>query len=432
MRRRFFSKILCFFLTAILCLFSLTGCGSDTNAASTGTSSSTSLRLFNCDPEISGVLQALADRYKTESCVTVTIENCPSGADPQTILKQYYLSNDLPDIISGDAYVIANWKTLLTDLSDQSWCSDTGYAYIDKTYGTLGFPYSLEAAGIVYNASILKKAGLEPEFIKDTESFTTALFIMYSLRDSLGLSSVVGYCAEKSYLSTSRGTQIFGQYLDAGQSRSDSTYYDLLSTDSPIDHDRAFDFAFYLSLMQHFSDQELLTKGDYNAQLQGFAEGKYAFIPQTSRAGNAIKKNFSKEYRSSGSFEMGYIPFTFQSGLDTLLVDSPAWWAIPKSGNTEAAKNFLQWCSGGSAQKLLVEEKGFISPFNSCRYSSSNPLSASVEAFEAASKTSRWNWMKLSPGIRVRSIAPVFNDYAKGKLGIEEFVTDLTEAIRKY
>lgn len=432
MRKNLASKLICIIFTFVLCLLMLTGCGSAASAAASAADASGTITLFNSDPTISDELGALAKAYEKERGVQVKVINCPTSADSQAILKQYYRSGNLPDIISCDASALDSWGSLLTDLSGQSWCSDTDYAYTSSKYGTIGFPYCIEGIGIAYNAEILKKLNIDPSFVKDTETFTSVLFVAYSLRDSLKLTSVVACCASPAYLSSARGTQLFGAYLDSGQERSDTALLDKLSTDEPLEHDRAFDYAFYLSLIQHFSDKELLLSGTYEDQLSGFAKGDYAFITQGSWAGRDILKKFADAYSSSGNFDIGYLPFTFQSGLDTLLVDAPLWWAVTKGGSVEEAQRFLSWCSGESAQKLLVEDMGFISPFRSCRYKSSNPFAPSVEQFSARGKTSGWHWMALSPGMRTNAVAPVLNDYAQGKLGIEEFLTNLSKRIRAY
>lgn len=58
--------------------------------------------------------------------------------------------------------ILKTGKAKLVDMSDEAWVADTDAAYVDEEYGTIGFPYTVEAVGLTYNADILKKAGVDP------------------------------------------------------------------------------------------------------------------------------------------------------------------------------------------------------------------------------------------------------------------------------
>lgn len=95
----------------------------------------------------------------------------------------------MPDIISCEAAGFGNWEGLLVDLSDQNWASRTDAAYQDSTYGTLGFPFTTEAIGFAYNASILEKCGIDPASITGPDSMKAAIEAIDAKKDSLAENS---------------------------------------------------------------------------------------------------------------------------------------------------------------------------------------------------------------------------------------------------
>ena len=71
------------------------------------------------------------------------------------------------------------------------------------------------------------------------------------------------------------------------------------------------------------------------------------------------------QYEEAGNFKVGMIPYAFEEGIDTILTNSPSWWAVFQNDNTQKAEDFLTWLAGDEGQKFLVEDAGFISPFKS-------------------------------------------------------------------
>ncbi|MBQ2504298.1 MAG: extracellular solute-binding protein, partial [Lachnospiraceae bacterium] len=202
---------------AMVLLF--TGCGSA--AADTGETAEDNgtikLRVINAKAEVAEQMNALASAFNSsQSEIEVEIETLPSGVDIQSTLKGYYLADNMPDIISCETAGFAKWEGLLADMSDQPWVSDTDAAYVDDTYGVLGFPYTTEAIGLAYNADVLAKAGIDPATLTSPSAYADAFATLDAQKDALGLTAVVGYCAEKENLYWSTGNHIFGAYLDSG------------------------------------------------------------------------------------------------------------------------------------------------------------------------------------------------------------------------
>lgn len=424
-------------LLASAMVASLTACGGSadgsdsTKGDSSNSKSGNTIRLVNGKIEIDSTLKKLAEMYKEETGVTVEIESMGGGIDIQGTLKGYYQGNNMPDIfVNGGATDFANWEGMLEDMSGEKWASDTEAAYVDEQYGTIGFPYTTEAVGLAYNADILQKAGVDPATLTGPDSIKAAFETIDKKKDELGLTAVVGYCAEATNLYWSTGNHLFANYLDAGLARDDSTYIDMLNDGGKVDEARLTKFAEFVGLLNQYSDPSLLVSGTYDQQILNFASGKYAFVTQGSWIGATMAGDDAEQYKAAGNFKVGMIPYAFEEGIDTILTNSPSWWSVFSDGNVEAAKAFLQWCSEDKAQKILVEEAGFISPFTSCTYVASDPFAESVVSYISSGKTSSWHWLNQKEGLAQNFTGQVFADYAAGNLDTAAFVKTMQQVIQ--
>ena len=403
----------------------INGCAKESVEVPEEETSVEKLTLLNTKSEVTSQINDLAAKYEQETGIKIEVLGVESGANAQATLKGYYLSDQMPDIIACEASSFANWDGLLVDLSDQNWATRTDAAYKDATYGTLGFPYTTEAIGLAYNANILSACGVDPASITSPGAMKAAFEAIDAKKEELGLKAVIGYCAEPENLGWSSGNQIFGAYIDSGLDRSDTTYIDLLNNGGQVDDTRFADYAEMISLFNQYSDPDLLTAGTYNDQVLGFASGKYAFVTQGSWIGATLVGDDASEYQAAGSFPVGMVPYAFQDGMETILTSAPSWWAIPKEGQVDAAKAFLQWCSEDSAQKILVEEAGFISPFKDCKYVASDPFAKVISDYISAGKTSSWHWMDMPEGLGQKGLAFAFHKFAAGEVDTAGFVQEI-------
>lgn len=428
-------------------VFGLTACGggssssSDSAEATTGaaqTAAATSngdadLRLVNGKIEVDAQLKQLAAAYEEETGVSVAIESMGGGIDIQGTLKGYYQGDNMPDIfVNGGSTDFANWEGLLADLSDSEWAKDTDAAYVDEDGKVIGFPYTTEAIGLAYNASILEAAGIDPASITGPESMKAAFETLDAKKDELGLTAVIGYCAEATNLYWSTGNHLFGVYEDGGLAYDDTTYFDLLNDGGKIDQDRFGKYAEMIALFNQYSDPSLLVSGTYDQQILNFASGKYAFVTQGSWIGATITGDDAEQYKEAGSFEVGMIPYAFEEGIDTIQTSSPSWWAVYGEGNVDAAKAFLEWCASDAGQKILVEDAGFISPFKSCTYVAADPFAQTIADYTKAGKTSAWHWLNNKEGLAQNALGVVYQDFASGNLDAASFVTTVEQVTTQY
>ena len=385
-------------------------------AAAPAASSEGDIRLVNGKIEVDAALKAAAEAYKAETGVTVAIESMGGGVNIQDTLKGYFQADNMPDIfVCGSDADFGNWTGKLADLSNEPWAADTDAGYKDADGKIIGFPYTTEAIGLAYNADILEKAGIDPASITGPESMKAAFETLDAKKDELGLTAVIGWCCEAKDLYWSTGSHSFANYLDAGLSRDDTTYSDLLA-EGKIDEARFQKYAEMVALFNQYSDPALLTSGTYDQQILGFASGKYAFVTQGSWIGATMTSDDKEQYEAAGSFKVGMIPYAFEEGIDTILTNSPSWWAVFENDNTQKAKDFLTWLAGDEGQKFLVEDAGFISPFKSCKYVANDPFAQTITDFTAAGKTSSWHWLKNKASLDQNVLGQLYLDYALGSI----------------
>lgn len=423
-------------LLALTMVLSLAACGGSTaeetkaaeNAGEAAAPASEgALRLINGKIEIDAQLKKLAEIYKAETGVEVVIESLGGGIDIQGTIKGYYQADNMPDIfVNGGAADFDNWDGLLVDMADQAWAADTDAAYVDETYGTIGFPYTVEAVGLAYNADLMAKAEIDPATLNNPTAIADAFAKLDSMKDELGITAVVGYSAEPTNLYWSTGNHMFANYLDAGLARDDRTYIDMLSDGGKLDADRLTKFAELFALIHQYSDPMLLVSGTYDQQVQGFAAGKYVFVTQGNWIGASLTSSFKAEYEAAGSFQCGMIPYAFDETANTILTNSPSWWAVYDGPNAEAAKAFLQWCSEATAQEILVGEAGFISPFKSCTTVANDPFAANITEWNA-NGASAWHWLEMTDGLAQNYTGQIFADFAAGNLDVAGFVAAMQQ-----
>ena len=385
-------------------------------AAPAASSGDADLRLVNGKIEVDAALKSAAAAYEAETGVKVAIESMGGGVNIQDTLKGYYQADNMPDLfVCGSDADFANWPGMLADLSAEPWAADTDAGYKDADGKIIGFPYTTEAIGLAYNASILEAAGIDPASITGPDSMKAAFETLDAKKDELGLTAVIGWCCEAKDLYWSTGSHSFANYIDAGLSRDDTTYSDLLA-EGKIDEARFQKYAEMIALFNQYSDPALLTSGTYDQQILGFASGKYAFVTQGSWIGATMTSDDKEQYEAAGSFKVGMIPYAFEEGIDTILTNSPSWWAVFENDNTQKAKDFLTWLAGDEGQKFLVEDAGFISPFKSCKYVANDPFAQTITDFTAAGKTSSWHWLKNKASLDQNVLGQLYLDYALGTI----------------
>jgi len=388
------------------------------------------IRLFNGKIEIAEPLEHAAQVYEELTGKHVEVESLGGGIDLQATLKQYYQAGNMPDIFVGEGKTdFDNWTGMMVDMSDWEWAKDTEAGFVDESGAMIGFPYTTEAIGLAYNKAILDKAGVDPESITGPESMRAAFEAIDAKKDELGITAVIGYCANATELYWSTAQHLFGNYLDAGLARDDTTYFDLLMDGGQLDVERFTHFAEMVALFNEYSDPALLVSGNYDMQVSGFAAGKYAFVTQGSWIGSSLTNQYKDQYAAAGNFECGYVPYAFIEGIDTILTNPPSHWAVYNEGNVAEAEAFLQWLAGPDGQQILVQEAGLNSPYKSCTVVANDPFAPTVADFTARGKTSGWHFLEQPANMAEDFTGAIFQDYAMGTIDTQGFIDDMVATI---
>ncbi|WP_022760506.1 ABC transporter substrate-binding protein [Butyrivibrio sp. AD3002] len=398
-----------------------------TEAADTATDSTASagaIRLLNGKPEINDQLKELAELYKSETGNEVAIETIGGDTSAGDELKKMYQGDNMPDIFVIEANQAATWDGMLADLAGEEWTDKTGFELVDANMGTIGFPYTVEATALGYNADILSQCDVDPSSLTSPAAWKEACEKIDAKKDELGLTAVFAWCAEPTNLGWSSGTHVFGQYLDAGLKADDTKYIDMLNDGGTIDEARMKDFAEFVGMMNEYADKDhLLVDGTYDEQVAGFKDGKFAFITQG---------NWCVTSPDDVSFEVGFAPYAFEDGINTIIAGPPSYWVAYKDGNVDAAKAFFNWCAGSSAQDILVNKAGLVSPFDDCEFEATNPFYKSMKSYIDAGNYSGWHTMLKKDGLQ-NETCQVFADYAKGSIAdADEFVSKISAVIKSY
>ncbi|WP_026669029.1 ABC transporter substrate-binding protein [Butyrivibrio sp. AE3006] len=396
----------------------------ESTEAAESTASAGAIRLLNGKPEINDQLKELAELYKSETGNEVVIETIGGDTSAGDELKKMYQADNMPDIFVIEANQAATWDGMLADLAGEEWTDKTGFELVNDSMGTIGFPYTVEATALGYNADILSQAGVDPSTLTSPDAWKAACEAIDAKKDELGLTAVFAWCAEPTNLGWSSGTHVFGQYLDAGLKADDTTYIDLLNDGGQIDEARMKNFAEFVGMMNQYSDKDhLLVDGTYDEQVAGFKEGKFAFITQG---------NWCVTSPDDVSFEVGFAPYAFEDGINTIIAGPPSYWVAYKDGNVDASKAFFNWCAGDSAQNILVNKAGLVSPFDDCQYEATNPFYKSMKSYIDAGNYSGWHTMLKKDGLQ-NETCQVFADYAKGSIAdADEFVEKISSVIKGY
>ncbi|MDR1765762.1 MAG: extracellular solute-binding protein, partial [Lachnospiraceae bacterium] len=311
-----------------------TGAGTGQTGAGAGASGAP-IRLVNGKIEIDAQLKAYAKDYQERTGQEVIIESLGGGVNILAQIKNYHAAGNTPDIFVTNVNEREQLADLYLDLSDQPWVAETD-AYLTDTDGkVIGAPFSVEGIGLVYNADILAKAGIDPNTLINIGAQRAAFEKLDAMKGELGLSAVVSAAAESGQMYWATGNHLMSAYLSMGMARDDKTLVDMMNR-GEIDEARMGQFADYVKLLFEYADPAVLLSGTYDDQLALFAQGKTAFLCQ----GNWVDPSLETY---GVTFGCGILPYAFlETDTPGATADSPTWWAVYRGGaNIDAAKAFL-------------------------------------------------------------------------------------------
>jgi len=399
------------------------GGSSDTKKAkqADGSISGSKLTLMQNKPEIDAQLKAYAAAWGAKNGVTVTIKSIggtSGGMGPQ--LKSDYAAGDMPDIFAFDGLEsYKEWEGSILDVSNEAWVAKTSVAfkYNNKVFG---FPVAVEGWGMAYNADMLAKAGIDPKTLVNYAGYKAAFEKLDSMKAELGIDSVVSMAAavEMGWVTAHHN---FNSLLSNGLAYGDLSVVNALLAGT-VDAKRLAEYADWVELLFKYADKAVLTTGNYDAQVGAFATGKAAFLHQ----GNWTDGNMKDV-----TFKMAFAPHgSMAAKTDGIFVAAPSFYAINKdSKSVAAAKAFLNdLVSTPEGAAYMVTEAGMIPAFSGIALQPSGQLSKSVQEYSAAGKVYSWNQYYFTGDFRDKTLTPIYNQFAAGKITKAEYIDLMTKA----
>jgi len=385
-----------------------------------------SIVLAQNKPEIDAQLKAYAEAWGDANGVEVTIKTCGGGTcELGQMLKADYAAGEMPDIFAfpgPEDYL--DWEAIILDLSQEPWVEKTSVAFMydGKVYG---FPVSIEGWGMAYNADILAKAGVDPAGLVNLGAYRDAFEIIHSMKGELGLDSVVSMAAgpDMGWVTAHHN---FNSLLSNGLPYGDTSAADDLLA-GRVDDRRLYEYADWVELLFLYADKAVLTTGDYDAQVGAFVAGKAAFLHQ----GNWVDGNLKD---AGVTFEIAFAPHgSMASATDGIFVSAPSFYAVnAESPHVEAAKQFLvDLATTDEGANYMVNEAGMIPAFSGIMLSPSGQLSKSVQEWSSMNKVYSWNQYLFTGEFRDETLAPIYNQFAKGSISKAKFIAQMKRAFEE-
>lgn len=385
--------------------------------------------LLQNKPEIDSQLKAFAELYEEEYGVKVNVVSCGGDAcQLSNQLQSDIAAGETPDIFVIDGLAsYEQYDHLLHDLSDETWVSDTDVAFTNdgKVYG---FPVAVEGWGLAYNKDLLEQAEIDPATLNNYAAYKAAFEKLDGMKDTLGIDSVVSMAGGASGMSWVTADHNINSLLSAGLNYNDLSVVNSLLAGS-VDDARLSQYANWVELLFDYADPTVLKTGNYDAQVNAFAQEKAVFIHQ----GNWIEPNLAA---ANVTFERAYAPHgTLDAVTDGIFVSAPSWYVVNKdSGNLQGALDFLEFmATSEEGHNYMVNEIGAIPAFKSVTLQPSAPLSVSVAQWMSQGKIYAWNQYYFTSDFRTNTLGPIYATFIDAVLDAEasakqDFIDEMTAA----
>lgn len=392
------TKLLAFLFAMLLVVASLTACGNDddtdtnkeadtTDEAKEGdedkTESADEIYFLNFKPEIAEVYDKVAADYEEETGVKVKVVTAASGTYEQT-LKSEIAKSDPPTIFQINGPVgYQSWKDYTLDLKSTdlySYLSDPGLA-VTSDDGVYGIPYVVEGYGIIYNNAIMDKyfaledRATEVASMDEINNFETLKAVvedMQANKDDLGIEGVfastsMGPGEQWRWQTHTANMPLFYEFSDkAGDG--DLIMAGLDSAEIDFSYAANFKNIFDLYINNSSTEKGLLGSKTTDDAMADFALGKAAMVQNGNWAWGQVNEVDGNVVVED---DIKYLPiYTGVTGEENqgLCIGTENYFSINSQADEakqKASIEFLEWLfTSDTGKKYVVEELGFIAPFN--------------------------------------------------------------------
>ena len=414
MKKRVIAAIL-----ALVMVLALTACGGSSGGGG-GSDNDLTITIFNTKSEIQEQMLEMAEKYSAEKGVTVEVYY--SSDTVAAHLSTRYAANNPYTISMVDAKDIFSLaEEHAYDLSDQEWVNDTTQA-ISVNGKVYGFPFCVEARGIIYNADAIEAAtgsAFEPASIETTEDFQALVDACIAG----GMEAPTGVMKEDWSLGAHFLAEVYEQQedpdafiagiKDGSISLIDDAKFNALMDTFDVLKDNNYAAASAISAEREVTEQKL-------------AEGEIAFMFGGNWDWSVIN---AYDYTEN----MGMMPVPNDSGDGSaakLVGGGSKYLFIDSSENTteeqrQAAIDFLNWLVyDEEGQDFLVNECALVPAFSNITLDVADPLGSSVKAYaDTGALIGNYNYL---PDDHYSKVGASFQKYLAGQTDRAGFADEVT------
>lgn len=322
----------------------------------------------------------MAEKYTEETGVKTEVYF--SSDTISAHLSTRYASNNpyvLSMVDAKDVYSLGPEHAV--DLSDEDWVADTTQA-ISVGGKVFGFPVSIEARGLMYNADAIEAITGEEFNPEDYQTLDAFEDLIDELKAG-GMESPTGVLKEDWSLAGHYLPQVYEEQEDpvAFVEELNAGTADLANNDKFNSLMDTFDV---LKANNYAKDSAISAEREVTTQ--NFAEGKIAFL-----FGGNWDWAIINQYDYTDGLGIMPVPQNTDDGTNTKLVGGGSkYFFIDSSDNVtdeqrQWAKDFLNWLvSDPDGQDFIVNTCSMVSPFSSNTLEPADPLGKSVKEYSDA------------------------------------------------
>lgn len=399
-----FMRVAATTVAAAAALASLAACSSNSGSGSSSEDTKGSVYYLSFKPEQDAIWQEVAKAYTEETGVEVKVVTAASNTYEQT-LKSEIAKSDAPTLFQINGPIgLKNWIDYTADLSDTDFYKallDPSMA-VGKDGKVYGVPYVEEGYGIIYNQKIMDKyfalPGAKAKSMDDITNFDTLKAVaddMQAKKDQLGIEGVFASTSLKPgedwrWQTHLADLPVYFEYQD--------NKVDDLS-DLSFTYNKEFKNIFDLYLTDSTIDPKLASSKAVTDSMADFALGKAAMVQNGNWAYSQISEISGNTVEAE---DVKMLPiYTGHKGEENqgLNIGTENFFSInsqASEADQKASIDFVNWLiSSEKGKKFMVDELGFIPPFNTFTEAEqpSDPLAKEVIRYMSDSEKQSIPWV---------------------------------------
>ena len=380
-----------------------------------------SITIFNSKMEIQSQFEEMAEKYAEDNGINVEVYYTNDTVSAHLATK--YSSGDpytLAMVDAKDVYSLA--KDHAIDMSDQEWVKNTNYAIgIDDQIN--GFPMSVEARGLIYNADAIEAITGEtfnPEDYKTLDSFKE---LIEQLKEG-GMETPTGIMKEDWSLGGHFLSQVSEEQPDVEEfiTKLHEGEADLINNEK---FNSLMDFFDVMMENNYAKDSAIAAEREVTEMM--LAEGEIAFM-----YGGNWDWSVINAYDYTENMGMMPIPQNTDDGTNEKLVGGGSKYFMIDSSDTttdeqrQAALDFLEWLADSEeGQKFITEDCALVPAFTNNENEVADPLGKSVKKYaDEGAMIDNYNYM---PDDHISLCGAIFQKYLAGQMDRAEFATEIED-----